>query len=239
MLAEKPWKFDAVVRLFLGVMTTFCLGMLLASFLPHVTSGWPKAQNDFWQLVASALFLEVPALAWIALFLRRHAVSWRDAFGLRSTSPAAAAAYGLVAATLFSPAAWGLQLLSEKIMTLAHLNPVEQAAIQELQNPTLTLAEKTVIGLIAVVIAPVVEEALFRGILYPAIKQLGFPRLALWGSSALFAAVHFNVATFVPLLVFALLLVYLYETFENLLVPIVAHGLFNAVNFLLVLFNVT
>ena len=49
-------------------------------------------------------------------------------------------------------------------------------------------------------LAPVAEELLFRGILYPAIKQAGFPRLALWGTSLLFAAMHMNLVTFVPLL---------------------------------------
>jgi membrane protease YdiL (CAAX protease family) len=82
-----------------------------------------------------------------------------------------------------------------------------------------------------------VEEALFRGILYPAIKQLGYPRVALWGSSAFFATVHFNMATFLPLLVFAVVLVYLYETFQNLLVPITAHALFNAANFFALIFT--
>jgi hypothetical protein len=59
----------------------------------------------------------------------------------------------------------------------------------------------------------------------------------LWGSSALFAAVHFNMVSFLPLLVFALVLVYLYETFQNLLAPIVAHSLFNAANFLMLIFQ--
>jgi membrane protease YdiL (CAAX protease family) len=35
---------------------------------------------------------------------------------------------------------------------------------------------------------------------------------------------------------FALVLVYLYEHFGNLLAPIVAHSLFNTVNFLFLLF---
>jgi membrane protease YdiL (CAAX protease family) len=45
------------------------------------------------------------------------------------------------------------------------------------------------------------------------------------------------MATFAPLLVFALALVYLYESFQNLLAPMVAHSLFNAANFLLLLFQ--
>jgi membrane protease YdiL (CAAX protease family) len=138
---------------------------------------------------------------------------------------------------LFLPAAWGLQMFSEYVMTLVGSNPQEQAAVQELQDPSLTVAEKALIGVIAVVCAPIVEEALFRGILYPALKRLGHPRLALWGSSALFAAVHFNMVTFLPLLIFALVLVYLYETFQNLLAPIVAHSLFNAANFLILIFG--
>jgi membrane protease YdiL (CAAX protease family) len=151
----------------------------------------------------SAFFLEIPAVAWIALFLRQHEVNWKDAFGWEMCEPATAAAYGVLAAMLFLPAAWGLQMLSEYVMNLVDLNPQEQAAVQELQDPSLTFAEKALIGLIAVVFAPIVEEALFRGILYPALKRLGRPRLALWGSSALFAAVHFNMVTFLPLMVFA------------------------------------
>jgi len=42
--------------------------------------------------------------------------------------------------------------------------------------------------------------------LYPWIKQSGFPRLALWGTAILFAAIHFNLATFIPLAALALML---------------------------------
>jgi membrane protease YdiL (CAAX protease family) len=236
MLSEKPWKLDAVARLFLGVITTFCLGMLLAGLVLPSAAAWPKARSDFWQIVLSAFSLEIPALVWIGFFLRQHNVSWKEAFGLQMTSPVKAAAYGLLAAALFLPVAMGYRLLSEDMMDLAHFKPQDQAAVETLQDPSLTVAEKTLLGVIMVVFAPVVEEALFRGILYPALKQRGFPRLALWGSSVLFAAVHFNMVTFLPLLVFALVLVYLYETFQNLLVPIAAHALFNAVNFLALIF---
>ena len=239
MLSEKPWKLDAVARLFLGVITTYCLGMLLAGLLVPSTAAWPKAQTDYWQLVLGAFFLEIPALAWIGFFLRQHNVSWKEAFGLQMTSPARAAAWGLLAAALFLPVAWGCQWLSINLMDLAHLHPQDQAAVQALQDPSLTVADKIVMGVIVVVFAPLVEEALFRGILYPALKQRGYPRLALWGSSTLFAAVHFNMATFLPLLILALVLVYLYETFQNLLVPVAAHAVFNAVNFLALIFHWT
>jgi len=79
-------------------------------------------------------------------------------------------------------------------------------------------------------VVPAAEEMLFRGLLYPWIKKAGFPKLAFWGSSLLFALIHLNLMTFLPLFVLALILTALYEKTNNLLAPITAHTLFNAVN---------
>jgi membrane protease YdiL (CAAX protease family) len=88
---------------------------------------------------------------------------------------------------------------------------------------------------LAVLLVPPAEEILFRGILYPWIKQAGYPRLALWGTALVFAGVHFNLVSFLPLAAFALVLAALYERTNNLLAPITAHALFNTLNFLLLL----
>ena len=80
---------------------------------------------------------------------------------------------------------------------------------------------------------------MFRGILYPVIKQLGHPQLALWGTSLLFATVHMNLASFLPLMVLALVLTALYERTNNLLAPIAAHVLFNTLELGLLLRQLT
>ena len=85
-------------------------------------------------------------------------------------------------------------------------------------------------------LAPVAEEFIFRGMLYPFVKQLGWPRLAWFGVSFLFALIHDDAATFVPLFVLALALTWLYEKTDNLLAPIAAHSLFNAANLVLLFF---
>jgi membrane protease YdiL (CAAX protease family) len=85
------------------------------------------------------------------------------------------------------------------------------------------------------VLAPVAEEFIFRGTLYPFIKQLGWPKLALVGVSFLFALIHLNAPTFVPLFVLALAFTWLYEKTDCLLAPIAAHSLFNTAN-LVILF---
>jgi len=86
-------------------------------------------------------------------------------------------------------------------------------------------------GLLAIVVAPFVEELVFRGLIYPTLKQNGFPGLALWGTSILFAAIHSNLMILLPLTFLAVVLTLLYETTDNLLAPIAAHSLFNFVNF--------
>ncbi|HUD84398.1 MAG TPA: type II CAAX endopeptidase family protein, partial [Candidatus Saccharimonadales bacterium] len=237
MISRKPWGIEAVARLCLAIIATFCFGMLLAGLLGKLHLPLPQAQIEFLQMMISLAFFQLSALVWITVFLRRYGIGWKEAFGLGLSEPMTAAAFGILAGALFLPAAWVLQYLSELLMELAHLTPEPQAVVQALQDPSLSLGSKLLFGAAAIVLAPLAEEAVFRGILYPAIKQQGYPRLALWGTSGVFAAMHANEATLLPLLIFALVLVYLYETFGNLLAPIVAHSLFNTANFLILIFQ--
>jgi membrane protease YdiL (CAAX protease family) len=73
--------------------------------------------------------------------------------------------------------------------------------------------------------------------LFPFIKQLGWPKLAWFGVSFLFALIHADKAIFIPLFALALALTWLYEKTDNLLAPITAHALFNAANFAVLLWQ--
>ena len=95
-----------------------------------------------------------------------------------------------------------------------------------------TWLDRLAIAVTTILLAPVAEELFFRGIVYPWVKRAGFPRAALWVTSAFFAAIHFNLPIFAPLLVLAIGLTLLYEHTGNLLAPIAAHSVFNALNFL-------
>ena len=122
--------------------------------------------------------------------------------------------------------AFGDQVEPQKLVTLI----AEESAKKE-NIPTLIF-----FVVMAVVVAPIAEEILFRGILYPAIKQIGYPRLAAIGTAFLFALFHVNLLTFASLTVVALGLIALYEFTDNLLAPITAHAVFNASN-LIMLFS--
>ena len=123
--------------------------------------------------------------------------------------------------------AFGDQAEPQKLVTLI----AEESAKQE------NIGMLIFFVIMAVAVAPVAEEILFRGILYPAIKQLGHPRVAVIGTALLFALFHVNLLTFASLTAVALSLIVLYEFTDNLLAPITAHAVFNASNLIMLLWQ--
>jgi len=226
VLSPRPWKLEAVLRLALGVFVCLFVGLLLAALLQG--GGHGKSPVNIRQIIVSALFFQGASVAFVWQFVREHGMSWTEAFGLGNAS-GRAVALGALAICCFLPVGSLLQRGSVEILDRLGIEPVAQSAVEALrsagQGPGLL-----VFVLITVVVAPLGEELLFRGVLYPAIKRAGFPQLALWGTSTLFAAIHFNLPIFLPLLLLALLLVWLYEQTDNLLAPLAAHMLFNAAN---------
>lgn len=80
---------------------------------------------------------------------------------------------------------------------------------------------------------PVAEEALFRGILFPALRDAGWPRAAYLVASVGFGLIHANRAAFLPLSLLGGFLAWLYVRTGNLLAPVAAHVVFNLTPFVL------
>lgn len=81
--------------------------------------------------------------------------------------------------------------------------------------------------LVAVVIAPFVEELLFRGFVYSAFRQSVGVGWAIFIDGVIFALVHFDLYLFVPLAVIGFVLAWLYERSYSLGPPIFLHALNN------------
>jgi membrane protease YdiL (CAAX protease family) len=229
MLSKKPWQSEFV--LLFGAAMFACYGFVAVAALLLQKSGLAGFQNpdDAGFVLLGTLGIEGPAWIFIPVFLRLHKINWRDAFGLREPDlgKSLLLAAGVLAVTL--PAVWLLQGLSGVALEKIGV-PVENQRAVEIFLGLKSSWVRVSFGIFAVVIAPVAEEFIFRGMLYPFVKQLGSPRAALFGVSAIFAAVHFDAGTFVPLFALALVLTWLYEKTDNLLAPIAAHSLFNATN---------
>ena len=228
MLNEKPWTAESVLRLLLWLFASIGTAAIAVSLaFPHTEAG---TERRTWSMIAGSLAFHGSAIACVAVFVRTTGLGWRAAFGFGEPRGSRAVLAGIVAGAAILPVAIVLGQLSSLLMASVDVEPVSQVSVRTLQTAT-SLPLKLYFGVVAVLMAPVAEELLFRGVLYPTIKQRGYPRLALWGTSLLFAATHANVMTFVPLTVLALVLVRLYEHTGNLLAPITAHSLFNLANF--------
>ncbi len=228
----KPWTTENFRRR-VGIMfVLFYPGLILLLWANQLV-GAPANTSTIGQMLIGVLCLQGAVLALTCRMLRQQGISWDGAFGF-SEHWARALVFGIVLAGIFLPIGFELQRLSDFVMRLPHspVQPVEQQSVQTLRLAA-SWTQRVAAGIVTIVVAPLGEEVLFRGILYPTIKQAGFRRLALWATSFAFAAIHLNAVTFVPLLVLSILLTLLYEKTNNLLAPITAHSAFNAIQFVL------
>ena len=213
----------------------FLFGMVAIGLLHLFGVGGFKQEADFGNILLGTLCFQGATWILIPVFLRRHHVRWGEAFGLQKPNLFRALLWAVAFAIVILPVALELQRAS--VFVLGKIGwPVEDEAAVTLVTGAKSLWLKIYLGIFAVVLAPVAEEFIFRGILFPFAKRLGFPKLAWFGVSALFALIHFDAAIFAPLFALALALTWLYEFTDNLLAPITAHALFNAAN-LAVLFS--
>ncbi len=110
----------------------------------------------------------------------------------------------------------------------------EQEAVKFFQTTT-SLQARLMLAFMAVVVAPVVEEVVFRGLLYRILRGYFGKLSAMFFISVLFASIHGNLPTFLPLTLLSFALVAGLEVTGSLLVSIAMHATFNAVSLLFIL----
>lgn len=82
---------------------------------------------------------------------------------------------------------------------------------------------------LAVVLAPLIEETLFRGIIFGGLKSYFGKWTAAVISAALFSGLHLQLMGFFPRFVLGLILVYLYDKYRSLYPSMAFHALNNLV----------
>jgi membrane protease YdiL (CAAX protease family) len=230
VLVDRPWKVEPIARLILGIVASLALGMLAASLASRWIPETFPIDKSLVLMAVHTLALHGAILFWVHLFVQEHQISWNEAFGFSEGSKGRVMLLGVAAAVATLPIILALQLGSAFVMKAFSWEPVAQNVVQQIQEGG-TLDRQIFFFIVAVILAPVAEEILFRGVLYPSLRRMGYPRVALLGTSFLFAAIHYNAATFIPLMVLALVLTFLYERTNNLLASIACHSCFNCINF--------
>jgi membrane protease YdiL (CAAX protease family) len=108
----------------------------------------------------------LPGVWW---FVRTHHLSWSEAFGFGAPDSSRALLLAIGVTALALPVAWSLGFVSAELMRLFHVTPVAQKTVLVVQQ-TVAVGPQLFLAGMAVVLAPVAEELLFRGVLYPALR---------------------------------------------------------------------
>ncbi len=181
-------------------------------------------------LLTNLVCLQFSMVALVFLLLRKTKSPWCAAFG-----PIGRPAFRLwLEPALFGMGfvfpAFGLHFISQTMLTQFGHEPVVQEAVQMVMA-TEHPVEVGLQVISVVIMAPIAEELLFRGILYNTIKHAGYPLAGMFASAALFALVHGSLTLILPLFVMGFALAWVYEKSGSIIAPMVMHATFNAINF--------
>lgn len=207
------------------LLTTLFVGVGLALVAERLFPEWPP-------IVRMAIPVEIALVAAIGWAVSRTGLPWSEALGLRSLPSGTLVPLVLV---LFG----AVTVFSELYVLIQHLAPVPESIerllreLMEIRGPVDLLAT---VG-VAIIAAPILEEALFRGVL---LRQMvggrGYRSGIAW-TAVFFALFHLhNPWQVVPTFFLGLLLAWVVMTTGTLLASIVLHAAFNAVS--LILFSI-
>jgi membrane protease YdiL (CAAX protease family) len=174
-------------------------------------------------LALNALF-SIALLIFVALFLRLRGIHIDTLAGFSRIGFRRAALTGAVLLVAAYPLIFLADAASQRVLG----GGSNRQGIVELFNASNTLGQRILIIVLAVAIAPVAEEFLFRFFLYGVLKRYFGRVLALTGNALLFAAVHAHLPSFGPLFVLGSCFTLAFEWSGSILVPMTMHALFNS-----------
>ena len=184
-------------------------------------------------LMFQALFFHIPALIilfgmiyfWRRSGVKRLGLSFRNSLKMLGLSAL------LYLAIL--PVVWFFSMVSQLLFFMMGVDSDLQDVVQ-LFRVSLPVVQRVAVLFAAIVLAPVFEEIVFRGVLLPwVVKRTGF-----WSGiilvSLLFAGIHLHLPSLLPLFTLSLMFCMAYAYTQSLWVPIGMHALFNGVTIAIV-----
>jgi membrane protease YdiL (CAAX protease family) len=173
-------------------------------------------------------------LAIVLGFLLVRRISPAQLLGFRKISIFKASVVGALLVAAILPL---LMVATMFMAVLLREKAREQEVVQVFREAAGTNQTWSVVALffMAVVVAPLFEEIVFRGYLYGVFKRWAGSIASLIFTAALFAALHQSVTVLPSLVVLAIALTIAYEWSGSLLVPIAMHATFNCINLVMML----
>ncbi len=186
----------------------------------------------------AALFGALILILWASTYFSQESRKRAGAVPDGGPAGARASAVWLAArwAPLLTAVAIGLNFLcAAGIEWMTDIQPSDQELVKCFSGEC-PWGIRIVLGTLVILEAPLLEEPLFRGILFRGL----WSAMPHWAATAisgfLFALVHVNAASFLPLWFLGCAFAELYRRTGTILAPMTAHALFNAANLALLPF---
>ena len=212
------------------------LGILIADKIPADMEAWQEsAVNNFILCISGLLAIGV-----VLFVAHKHFARGLKGFGLNPrTIPrdAGAAFVNLLGVSPVFLTAFVLTLFFIRFFIDPNFEMPKHQGIELLDQYPELLARISMIVL-AVLIAPVFEEMLFRGFIQTIVfSYLRRPWISISATSVLFAMVHFDKAHWPALFVLSMCMGYAYEKSGSLFRSIFIHAMFNGTSVLAALYG--
>lgn len=208
----------------LGAVFVFSVFAGMAMVSIHASGSAVEELKPEVLLVNIGFQFMLAALVFVSVAFRVGLVEW---LGLRWS--------GWYWALLIGPAAViGLWMFMGGLQAVGYMDWLKSLGVDQVQDSVKLLQESKdplVIALMAaaaVLVAPVCEEIVFRGYFYPILKRFGGLGVAAFCSALLFSCAHGSMIALLPLFLFGIVQVLVYEKTGSLWAPIAVHFCFNA-----------
>jgi membrane protease YdiL (CAAX protease family) len=223
---------------FLLIALVIVAGGVLAAFFSGLIVNQFKLSSDTKTIINSAAFqlglLIGPAV--LPLKLHHHPLS--------PTIRPSVALSGLTTFLIALPIVTIVNIAWQALLELCGL-PAQQQDLLRMFNEAKQPAVIGVMIALAVLIAPITEELLFRATFFRYLRTRVPRAIALWFPGVIFAALHVSwgtldgLASFVPLIVLAVIFSIAFERTGEIGTAMLAHSLFNLHTVILLLAGVT
>ncbi|MBI4368440.1 MAG: CPBP family intramembrane metalloprotease [Candidatus Omnitrophica bacterium] len=220
------WTASDVAKV---ILLIFAGGILSDLFLAFLKMSWFRGIDPASLILTHTFLLDTITVFFIVLIVRKSGAGFRELSGFGfSEIPFREIWCAIRTYLVILPVFIGILLLLFYLAgALSYEPPPHPLAKVLLREETLpSWLIVSAIG-IACVMGPVVEEIFFRGFFYPALRKYVGVGWAMLVTAALFAGVHDNTFSFLPILFLGVVLCYLYEKRKNLLVCMSFHMLHN------------
>lgn len=219
----KKTKLDRKVLLsiFIGIIAVFCLMIILNGFIFN-NIAYQKTAYYISILASNTLFVILILIIKVSRHFTWAELGWKKV-GFMPGLKDILKIWGLT---------WLIHIIYMLILTFYGIIPAENELVELLQKPTFLILVVNIF-LIAIV-APVIEETLFRGLLFGSLRTYFGCWSAIIISSVIFSALHFELIGFIPRFALGLGLGYLYVKHDSIYPSIGLHALNNLLAIILI-----